>query len=164
MALDARVEAVNLAGSRAFGLEELFLAPRRSTIAENKELLVGFYIPLRNSSQSSAFMRVMRPQGVALPVLNIAVWLQRREDWIEDIHLALGPSGPTPFRARMAESAIRGESITSNLIDKAHKALLEEVRLRTSRYRASAEYRQHLAKVLLQDVIEIAWQRTYIDK
>lgn len=164
MALDARVEAVSLEGSRVSGLEELFLSPRRSTIAENKELLVGFYIPLRRSGQASAFRRVMRPQGVALPVLNMAVWMQRREDWIEDIHLALGPSGPTPIRARMAESAIRGESITSKLIDQAYKALLDDVRLRTSPYRASKEYRQHLAKVLLQDVIEIAWQRASIDK
>lgn len=164
MALDARVEAISLEGSRVSGLEELFLGPRRSTIAENKELLVGFHIPLRRSGQASAFRRVMRPQGVALPVLNMAVWMQRREDWIEDIHLALGPSGPTPIRARMAESAMRGESITSKLVDQAYKALLDDVRLRTSRYRASKEYRQHLAKVLLQDVIEIAWQRSSIDK
>jgi len=164
MALDARVEAISLEGSRVSGLEELFLGPRRSTIAENKELLVGFYIPLRRPGQASAFRRVMRPQGVALPVLNMAVWMQRREDWIEDIHLALGPSGPTPIRARMAESAIRGESITSKLIDQAYKALLDDVRLRTSPYRASKEYRQHLAKVLLQDVIELAWLRASIDK
>ncbi|MBE9474904.1 MAG: FAD binding domain-containing protein [Chloroflexi bacterium] len=159
LALDAQAESISSEGSSISGLEELFLGPRRSTIEANQALLVGFYLPLRKSSQASAFRRVMRPQGVALPVLNIAVWLQRKKDRIADAHLALGPSGPTPLRARMAETVLRGEKISQVLIEKVYKVLLEEVHLRTSPYRASADYRKHLAKILLQDAIEIAWER-----
>jgi carbon-monoxide dehydrogenase medium subunit len=159
LALNARAELISLEGSRISGLEALFLGPRRSTIEENQELLVGFYLPLRKKNQASAFRRVMRPQGVALPVLNMAVWLKRIKDRIADAHLALGPSGPTPLRARMAENMLRGEKISQSLFEKVHQVLLEEVHLRTSPYRASADYRTHLAMVLLQDVIEIAWER-----
>jgi CO/xanthine dehydrogenase FAD-binding subunit len=159
LALNARAELINLEGSRISSLEALFLGPRRSTIEENQELLVGFYLPLRKKNQASAFRRVMRPQGVALPVLNMAVWLERTENRIADAHLALGPSGPTPLRARMAENMLRGEKISQNLFEKVHLVLLDEVHLRTSPYRASADYRTHLAKVLLQDVLEIAWER-----
>jgi len=159
IALDARAEAVSLKGTRITDLEDLFLGPRRSTLEVNKEILVGFYLPLRSLGQASAFKRVMRPQGVALPVLNIAVWIQRKKDWIEDIRLALGPSGPTPIRARKAEDEIRGKKITQSLLDQAYRAILEDVHLRTSPYRASADYRQHLAKILLQEVLEIAWDR-----
>ena len=159
LALDAQAESVSSGGSRLTALEELFLGPRHSRIEENQELLVGFYLPLRKNSQASAFKRVMRPQGVALPVLNMAVWLERKKDRIADAHLALGPSGPTPLRARMAENVLRGEKISQTLIEKVHEVMLEEVHLRTSPYRASADYRTHLAKILLQDVVEIAWER-----
>jgi carbon-monoxide dehydrogenase medium subunit len=160
LALDARAEAVGQEGSRITELEKLFLGPRRSTIEERQELLVGFYLPLQSSTQSSAFRRVMRPQGVALPVLNIAIWLERNGDKIEDARLALGPSGPVPIRARKAEEVLQGEKINPVLIDDVYEAMLEEVQLRTSPYRASADYRSHLAKVLLQEVLEIAWNRT----
>ncbi len=159
LALNARAEAVGLEGSRSADLETLFLGPRRSTIDERQELLVGFYIPLRSSSQASSFRRVMRPQGVALPVLNIAIWLQRDKNRLEDARLALGPSGPIPIRARKAEDVMRGEKISPVLIDKIYEAMLDEIQLRTSPYRASADYRSHLAKVLLQEVLEIAWER-----
>jgi carbon-monoxide dehydrogenase medium subunit len=159
MALDARAEAVNLEGSRIRDLEELFIGPRRSILADNNEILVGFYLPLMRSGQASAFQRVMRPQGVALPVLNIAVWIQSMGDRIEDIRLAIGPSGPKPIRARKAENTIRGEKITQSLLDRAYLDILDDVHLRSSPYRASADYRQHLAKILMQEVIETVWDR-----
>ena len=164
LALNARAEAINLEGSRITNLEDLFIGPRRSTLEVNKEILVGFYLPLRRTGQASAFQRVMRPQGVALPVLNIAVWLQRKEDRVEDIRLALGPSGPKPIRARKAENTIRGERITHTLLDRAYLDILDDVHLRTSPYRASAEYRQHLARILMQEVLEVAWDRAEVEK
>ncbi len=163
LALDAHAEIESLEGSRITPLEELFLGPRRSTIEANKELLVGFYLTLRKEFQSSAFKRVMRPQGVALPVLNIAIWLQRDKERIGDVHLALGPSGPRPMRARMAEDYLRGEKFDQIKFDRVHEILLEEVHLRTSPYRATAKYRSHLAKVLLEEVIETAWERAGAD-
>lgn len=159
LALDAQAECVSLEGSHITPIEELFLGPRRSTIEANRELLVGFYLPLHEKFQASAFLRVMRPQGVALPILNIAVWLQRDGEKIEDIHLALGPSGPKPIRARMTENILRGEKINQTLFERVHEVLMDEVHLRTSPYRASANYRAHLAKVLLQEGIESAWER-----
>jgi CO/xanthine dehydrogenase FAD-binding subunit len=159
MTLAAQAEAVNQAGSRIVDLEELFIGPRHSTLSQNREILVGFYIPVKGFGQASAFRRVMRPQGVALPILNFAVWMQRTEDKVEDIHLALGPSGPKPIRARGAEKTIQGEKITHALIDRAYLDVMDDIHLRTSPYRASSDYRQHLAKILMHEVLEIAWDR-----
>jgi carbon-monoxide dehydrogenase medium subunit len=159
LALDARAEAVSLEGWRTAALENLFLGPRESILEAKKEILVGFYIPFRESGQASAFKRVMRPQGVALPVLNLAVWLQRSKKMIVDVHLAIGPSGPIPIRARAAESVLRGEEFDKKISLHAFQALFEDVRLRTSPYRATENYRRHLAKVLLEETLEIAWQR-----
>ena len=61
-------------------------------------MLVGFYLPLSTPYQSSCFKRIMRPQGVALPIINLAVWLERKAESIHQISLAVGPGGPTPWR------------------------------------------------------------------
>ncbi len=98
MALNAQVEVANQKGNRRVPINEMFLGPGKSALAQN-ELLVGFYLPLRSKNQASAFKRVMRPQGVALPIINLAVWLTREQNQIADIRIAVGPGGPKPWRA-----------------------------------------------------------------
>ena len=159
LALGARVEVANLNGTRMIGLEELFLGPRQSAVKANRELIIGFYLPLRTAGQSSAFRRVMRPQGVALPVLNLAVWLHRAGESIHDIRVTVGPGGPVPFRARLTEDSLRDVKYSQSGLEHAYQILLSEVHLRTSPYRASADYRKHLARVLFIEVLNIAWER-----
>ena len=160
LALGAQVEIASLEGHRKIPLEELFLAPGKSILDPQRDLLVGFYLPLRKPGQSSAFKRIMRPQGVALPILNIAVWLERQDSTIVDVRLSVGPAGPKPFRARKTESALKGQKFSNKAIDIAKQALLEEARFRTSPSRASAEYRKSLAVNLLEDVLRTGWDRS----
>jgi carbon-monoxide dehydrogenase medium subunit len=101
----------------------------------------------------------MRPQGVALPILNLAVWLARRADTIADLRLAIGPAGPRPLRARAAEAVLRGGALTQASLSAALDALLAEASFRTSPQRASADYRRHLAGVLLEETLLAAWER-----
>jgi carbon-monoxide dehydrogenase medium subunit len=101
----------------------------------------------------------MRAQGIALPILNLSVWLERREEQIADVCVAVGPSGPTPRRISAVEDSLRGQRLDSATCSQALEVLLDNVHFRTSPYRASAEYRQHLVKVLLNDTLQIAWQR-----
>src|SRR5512147_1838183 len=111
-ALDAQVEVASIALSGASDNERsrrvathrmpftsLFLGPGKSAINKRSELIVGFYIPKIKKGQASCFKRIMRPQGVALPIINVAVWLARVNETINDIHIAVGPGGPTPWRA-----------------------------------------------------------------
>ena len=156
MALNAQVEVANQKGSRRVPIAEMFLGPGKSVLVQN-ELLVGFYLPLRNQNQASAFQRVMRPQGVALPIINLAVWLMREQDRITDIRIAVGPGGPKPWRALASESDLSGKRLNDETITHALGILLRDVNFRTSPHRASAEYRRHLAKTLFTDTLEAAW-------
>ena len=158
MALNAQVEVANQKGSRRLPIAEMFLGPGKSVLVQN-ELLVGFYLPLRNQNQASAFQRVMRPQGVALPIINLAVWLMREQDRITDIRIAVGPGGPKPWRALASESDLNGKRLNDETITHALGILLRDVKFRTSPHRASAEYRRHLAKTLFKDTLEAAWKR-----
>jgi carbon-monoxide dehydrogenase medium subunit len=159
MALDAVAEIASITGVRTVPLVTLFKGPGQSTLDPRCEILSGFFIPLQKPGQASAFSRVMRPQGVALPILNMSCWIHRDADKIVDIRLSAGPSGPTPRRLSTAEDALRGKDYSAQLLSAALEALLGSVRFRTSPQRATAEYRQHLSGVLLRDVMAKAWLR-----
>ena len=159
VALEAQAEVATPKGRQRLPIVDLFRGPGQSTLDPANELLVGFYLPHRTGKTGSAFRRVMRPQGVAIAILNLAVWLAGADDRIVDIHIAAGPSGPVPRRLVAAEAALRGHSFTEEALAGALEALLEEASFRTSRHRASIEYRQHLAGVLLRDTVTAAWER-----
>jgi len=168
LALNATAEVASPMGTRKIPFKELFLGPGKSALKHGEELLVGFYVPikisefLKNSEisrVSSCFKRIMRPQGVALPILNCAVWLERENEAIKDVRIAVGPGGGTPFRATQAEDYLRSKSLTEETFESALDALLAQAQFRTSARRASADYRRHIVSGLFKDVIETAWSR-----
>jgi CO/xanthine dehydrogenase FAD-binding subunit len=159
LALDAQAEVTSLQGTRRLPLGDLFRGPGKSALDPGGDLLVGFHLPVRQAGQASAFQRVMRPQGVAIAILNMAIWLKREADRLVDIRISIGPAGTVPLRAHGAEAQLRGQSPDQPVIDRAIAALLAETHFRTSPHRATAEYRRHTAAVLLKEVLEIAWQR-----
>lgn len=159
VALDALAEVASRAGRVLRPMTEMFRGPGVSALDPQHEVLVGFHLPLRQAGQASAFKRVMRPQGVAIAILNTAVWLERQGEMIVDARIAVGPGGPVPLRARAAEAALRGKSLTDETQQLAGEALLSEARFRTSPHRATAEYRRHVAPILLRELLQIAFDR-----
>jgi carbon-monoxide dehydrogenase medium subunit len=176
-ALDAQAEVAGVAGMRRTPFTSLFISPGKSAINKSAEIIVGFYIPTHKTQKvfskhtrnetpeaeifrvSSCFKRIMRPQGVALPILNCAVWLKREKDIIKDIHIAVGPGGPTPFRATEAENVMRGQPLNEETIYHAIELLLAQVQFRTSARRASVDYRKNIVGGLFTDVLNCAWRR-----
>lgn len=144
---------------RQVPLKELFLGPGKSSLKHGEELLVGFYVPLSSTGQASCFKRIMRPQGVALPIINLATWLEREKDTIKDIRISVGPGAATPWRATDAEQILIGKSINDEMVETALETLLAHVGFRSSARRASADYRRHIVAGLFQDVLETAWLR-----
>ena len=175
LALDVQAEIASSALSgaersrsaitRKIPFKDLFLGPGKSSLKHGEELIVGFYIPITKHQlpiTSSCFQRIMRPQGVALPILNCAVWLERENDTIKDIRIAVGPGGGTPFRATQAEETLRGGSLYETTFESALEALLAQAQFRTSARRAGAEYRKHIVSGLFGDTLESAWERASI--
>jgi carbon-monoxide dehydrogenase medium subunit len=158
-ALDVQVEVASTAGTRRVPFTSLFLGPGKSALNKSAELIVGFYLPRIKKGQASCFKRIMRPQGVALPILNCAVWLEREGDVVNDIHIAVGPGGAIPFRATEAEAAMRGQAFNEEAFDRALDSLLGQAKFRTSARRASADYRRHIVGGLFKDVLDTAWLR-----
>lgn len=169
LALNAQAEVASVALSgaersrsadtRRLPFKELFLGPGKSALQHGQELLVGFYLPLTRNGQASCFKRIMRPQGVALPIINLAIWLERAEGAIRQIRIAVGPGGPTPWSGTEAEKALLGKPLNDDTFNAALEALLNQVGFRSSARRASADYRRHIVAGLFRDVLETAWSR-----
>jgi xanthine dehydrogenase FAD-binding subunit len=159
VALNAQAEVANADGLRRMDLVELFLGPGRSAIDKTCEIFTGFYIPLTDNNQASCFKRIMRPQGVALPILNCAVWVNREADTVIDTLIAVGPGGPTPFRATQAEDVMRGQPMSDTLLSHALDQLLTQAKFRTSALRATSGYRKHIVQELFKDTFITAWNR-----
>jgi CO/xanthine dehydrogenase FAD-binding subunit len=159
LALGAQAEIASLEGLRRTPLGGLFLGPGRSALDPKRDILLGFYLRLKGPHQGTAFRRVMRPQGVAIAILNMAAWIHREGNTIVDLRLSIGPGGPTPFRACAAEDVLRGRPLDPDSLALACEAILSEARFRTSPHRSTSEYRQHLAGVLLDEVLKAAWER-----
>jgi carbon-monoxide dehydrogenase medium subunit len=158
-ALEAQVEVAAVSGTRRVLFTSLFLGPGKSALNKSEELIVGFYLPQIKKGQASCFKRIMRPQGVALPILNCAVWIEREKDIVKDIHIAVGPGGATPFRATEAENTLRGECFTEETFNHTLESLLGQAHFRTSARRASSDYRKHIVGGLFRDTLEVAWKR-----
>ena len=158
MCLDAEAEVAGLHGNRRVPLPDLFLGPGKSALQVG-EIIVGFYVQPIKPRQASAFKRIMRPQGVALPIMNLSVWIERDVDTISQTHIAVGPGGAVPFRAHKTEDFLAGKSNIEENLASALDILIEEVKFRTSKMRATADYRYHIVGTLLKGTFETAWER-----
>ncbi len=157
LALAAEAEIASAAGRRWEPVEDLFAGPGQVSFDRRAALVVAFRLPRCGPDQASAFRRLMRPQGVAIAIMNMAVWAAWSPDRrLADIRLAVGAAGPRPLRARQTEAVLRGHTLDSKSIEAACTALEKEARLRASPHRASEAYRRHLLGVLLREVLAAA--------
>lgn len=158
-ALDAQAEIAYPGGTRRMAFVDLFLGPGKSAIDKTCEIITGFYVPRSKTGQASCFKRIMRPQGVALPILNCAVWVYRDGGSVIEMRIAIGPGGPTPFRGTEVESFLSGQVVTEALLERALERILAQARFRTSPLRSTSEYRKHLVQGLFKDTFTTACNR-----
>lgn len=159
--LDAEAEIAYQGKRQWVVLKDLFRGPGQSLLDHSHDLLIRFRFPLSGLHEASAFKRIMRPQGVALPILGCAAWMRVNEtgDRIEDARVCIGPVAQVPTRAAAVEAALRGESISESTFERARSAAQESLHPRGSKYRATANYRQEMISVLLRRVLPLVAER-----
>jgi carbon-monoxide dehydrogenase medium subunit len=132
-------------------LQDAFLGPGKSAIDHHRALLTRLRFRPTGPREASAFTRVMRPQGVALPMISMAVRLQLdNSDIITAARVSLGPAGPVPHLAEAAMEVLTGGPAVTEQFEQAAEAVLDSVTLRTSKYRATQEYRVQMIRIRTQ--------------
>ncbi len=161
VALAAQAEVATADGRIWYDIGDLYLGPGESRVNPSRHLLTRFRFNLAGERTASAFKRIMRPQGVALPILGCAVWIKLDESrgHFAEARLSLGPVGPTPKRPAAIESALVGRPANESTITEIAAMAQEQLHPRTSKYRATAEYRAEMIDVLLRRALTLAVHR-----
>jgi len=160
LALGGEIEIAAADCTRWIPMQESFRAPGKSFIDRHREVLTRLRFKPTGPSEGSAHHRVMRPQGLCLPIISMAVRLRLEDDdTISNARISMGPVGPVPFLAEAAMEVLAGNVASSKLFDKTAEAALESVTLRSSKYRASQEYRERMVRTFLPAILKRASER-----
>jgi len=160
LALGGEIEVADTNGSRWIPVKDAFLGPGKSVIDRHRAVLTRLRFRPTGSREGSAYHRVMRPQGLCLPIISMAVRLQLDDgDTITAAGISMGPVGPVPYLAEPAMEMLVGGPASTQQFEKAAELALGKVTLRTSKYRATQEYRMAMVRTYLPGILARAAER-----
>jgi len=160
LALGGEIEIAGKDGACWMPMQESFRGPGKSFIDRNREVLTRLRFKPTGPREGSAHHRVMRPQGLCLPIISMAVRVKLGDDnTITNARVSMGPVGPVPYLAESAMEALVGSTASADQFDKAAAAALASVSLRSSKYRASQEYRTQMVRTYLPAILARAVER-----
>jgi carbon-monoxide dehydrogenase medium subunit len=160
LVLGGEIEISDAGGSHWMPLQKAFLGPGKSAVDHHRSLLTRLRFKPTGHLEGSAFFRVMRPQGIALPMISMAACLRLDDrNVVEMARIAVAPAGPVPSLAEAASETLVGKAACDEQFHKASEAALASLTLRSSKYRASREYREEMVRTHLPRVMALAAQR-----
>ena len=159
LALGGDIEVTDTNGSRWIPVKDSFLGPGKSVIDRHRAVLTRLRFKPILAREGSAHHRVMRPQGLCLPIISMAVRLQLDANIITAVNISMGPVGPVPYLAESAMATLVGGPATTQQFEKAATVALEDITLRTSKYRATQEYRIEMIRTYLPIILARAADR-----
>jgi xanthine dehydrogenase YagS FAD-binding subunit len=115
-ALDADVEVLGATGARTVPLSGLYRlpgdAPHLDTTLEPGDLVTAVVLPPMPMARRSAYRKVRERASYAFALVSVAAALDVRDGTVADVRIALGGVAHRPWRARIAEEALRGGPAT----------------------------------------------------
>jgi len=143
----AEAHVAGPAGTRRLPLEELFVAPGKTTI-EPSELLVSIVLPPPPARSAVAYLRFTPRREMDIAIAGAGTYMRLDQPGvIAEARVALASVGPTPMRAPLAEQRLVGERPTRALLEEVGRCAAQGARP-ISDTRGSADYRRSLVAAL----------------
>jgi len=161
--LNAQLKIFGVRGERIIKIEEAYLDVGKSTIDPTSEMVISIFFEKQGDEEISVFKRMAKRDALALPVLNCAVWIRKKEDKFSEVKIALGPVAPIPIRVKRAEESLKGEKISLKNIEIAAEIAAEIASPRNSQFRGSGAYRKEMVKVIVVDAFKTALYRLNVE-
>ncbi len=161
LALGGEVQVAQASGLAWQPMEEIFIGPGQSTVDPKRMLIARIRFRPTGEHEGSAFRRVMRPQGIALPMIGMAARVRLAGEQITEVRIAIGPAAKVPLLAVKTMQALVGQTPSDKTFAAAAETALAEVQLRTSRHRASAAYREEMIRTQLPLTLAKAVERAH---
>ena len=177
LALGAQVKLKSAKSERTIPIDQFFTGPGE-TVLQQDEILTEISIPKPLPNTGSAYWKHQRRQALDLPILGVAVLisldkatvtctdilcttspistvlhsLEEEELKCKEIRIALGVAAPTPMRAIKAETLLREQKISDELLDQVAETASKEAQPRDT-LRGEAWYRREMIKVLVKRMV-----------
>ncbi|MEN6621702.1 MAG: xanthine dehydrogenase family protein subunit M, partial [Smithella sp.] len=151
------VQLASKKGIRNIPAEDFFVAPGISVKNED-ELLTTILLPEPKKDTGAAFIKFGRVKS-DIAKISLTVVLERSDETILSCRLAMGSVAATPLYLKDISEELTGKVMT--------EALIEETAQRISMFikpindiRSTAEYRTDMAKIIAEDALKKAWERS----
>jgi carbon-monoxide dehydrogenase medium subunit len=156
LASDARVELSGPAGDRALTLSEFILGPL-STAREPEEILTGIRIPAARAGEGRAYGKFAFFER---PAASVAVRLSVRHGVVDQATVAVGSLTEVPEIVEGAGRALVGSAADPAALDRSIAAAADAFGELDAieDLNGSADYKRHLAQVLLGSTARAAFQ------
>ena len=157
LALDGEVDLIGPAGGRTVAASD-FLVTYFTTALAPDEILTRVRLRLPAGRSGSCFLELARRHG-DFAIVGVGALLALDEGGsVEDARLGLIGVGQTAIRAADAEGVLRGAQPTPAIFAEAAEAVVAGLEPNGDVH-ASADYRRHVAGVLVRRALQTALQR-----
>lgn len=158
--LDARVTLLGPGGERTLPVAELYLGYLTTAIGPD-ELLVEVWFPAAPPSTGHAWIEFAQRHGdYALAGVGVAITVDEQGERVRQARIALTGVGAMPVRAREAERLVVGSTLEDDRVRAAVEAVRGAIEPEADVH-ASAAYRRHLAGVLAERALRLAYSRAH---
>lgn len=158
--LGAKVRLSSERGDRWVPLDEFFTEFSR-TVAQPDELVAEISVPRPAANSAGTYLKFHDRHSMDMTVVGVSAFVVRNEgdQTVSDVRLAYANGAPTVFRAKKAETVLRGQALTEEGLEAVAQAACAESSPRTS-WRANGAYRMELIRVLTKRAIRQSWEKT----
>jgi carbon-monoxide dehydrogenase medium subunit len=156
MALDATLRMTSAQGSREVPAGEFFHGFLTTALAAD-ELLTAVELPVAPPGTGAAFLEVARRHG-DFALVGAAAQLTVRDGTVTDCRVVLTGVADRPHRLREAEAVVTGTSLDEATARQAAAATEASISPPGDLH-ATADYRRHVAGVLVQRGLREAYRR-----
>ncbi len=148
LAHDAQVVCVGASGERSVAIADFFVAPGVTALAAG-EIVKEIRLPLPTPGERSVYLKLASRGRMDLAVVGVAVTAVVNGGVFQQVRIGLGSAAPIPVRATEAETALKGQRVSAELIAQAASIAAANASTRSS-HRASADYRREMIEVLVR--------------
>jgi aerobic carbon-monoxide dehydrogenase medium subunit len=146
LALNARLRCLGPAGGREIAAPDFFTFAY-TTALHTDELVREIAVPIPSKPNLGKYIKLERVAG-DFAVVSVAMQADIDRDGIcHDIGIGLGGAGECPVKATMAESMLRGQKLSPEMIERAGQEILD-VANPIGDLRGSPEYKKEVLKVI----------------
>ncbi len=157
VAFNAEVTIANGDKERNMPLVD-FIQGNRKTDLKKGEYLKSITVPVPADNAGSAYhhFRVRGGMEIAMVAVAVAVELEPDNETIKDASIALGVVAPVPINAVDAAQKLIGQKPSDDLLQNVSQACAD-ISKPIDDFRASAEYRKEILKVLVEEAFDEAY-------